>query len=798
MRPRAAERPHYDVPVEDSRLRSLRSAVVAEVLAGERPARELPRHYSDGADAFCRQAFREAVPGAQPRGFALVAVGSYGRRELCPGSDLDLLLLHDRRREVAQVADRIWYRVWDSGVRLDHSVRTPRGALSVARADLRAALALLDGRLVCGDKELAGGLLVAVQELVVAHRRRYVPAVLEAMRDRHERFGELPYLLEPDLKESAGGLRDLGVVRLLALTLPGTLVSTNRPAVLDGGHDLLLATRAALHARTGNRSDRLVLQEQDEVASLLGHRDADGLAAALAAAGREIMGTCEDAGRRAASALAGPAARGGGREVLVDHDVVLRDGEIALAHTADLSSDPAAVLRVAAAAARHTAPIAPSTLERMATERPPLGHRWPPAVRDAFVSLLQYGSAATPVLEMLDRMGLLEWLVPEWALVRHRPQRNAYHRYTVDRHLLETAAQAARLVREVERPDLLLFAALLHDIGKGQPGDHSESGEVIAGEVARRIGLPARDSSVLRRVVKRHLLLADTATRRDGNDPETIEQVAEAVGDRLTLDLLAQLTVADSLATGPTAWGQWKARLVATLVENVRAYLEGQPAEPPAQRPPNPDLIELVAAGHTPVLVSVGASERDGPLAFDEITVVAPDRTGLFALAAGVLALHRLDIRSATAYPAGEIAVELFDVEHDPALPVDPQQMEADLRDALAGNLAITPRLQALEAAYSRHRRPAAAAEPEVRVLVRERALDNAAVLEVRAPDSRGLLHRLALCLASAGLDVVSARIATLGHEVVDSFWVREQDGSLPLPDRLDAVKPALARAARP
>ncbi|HLI43930.1 MAG TPA: [protein-PII] uridylyltransferase [Acidimicrobiales bacterium] len=781
--------------MEDSRLRSLRSAVVAELLAGQLRATELPRHYSDGADAFCRRAFRDAVPEPEPRGFALVAVGGYGRRELCPGSDLDLLLLHDRRREVAQVADRIWYRVWDSGVRLDHSVRTPREALAVARTDLRAALALLDGRVVCGDEELASGLLAAVNELVVAHRRRYVPAVLEAMRDRHERFGELPYLLEPDLKESAGGLRDLGVVRLLALALPGTLVSTNRPAVLESAHGLLLAARAALHARTGNRSDRLVLQEQDEVASLLGHRDADELAAALAAAGREVMGTCEDARRRAASALAGPAARGGGREVPVDRNVVLRDGEIALAHAADLSSDPAAVLRVAAAAACHTAPIAPSTLERMAAERPPLGSRWPPAVRDAFVSLLEYGSAATPVLETLDRVGLLEWLLPEWVQVRHRPQRNAYHRYTVDRHLLETVAQAAQLLREVERPDLLLFAALLHDIGKGRPGDHSESGEVIAGEVARRAGLATRDSAVLRRLVKRHLLLADTATRRDVYDPETIEHVAEAVGDRLTLDLLAQLTVADSLATGPTAWGRWKARLVTALVENVRAYLEGQPAEPPAAPRPSPELLELAAAGGTAVAVSVD-TERDRARELDEITVVGPDRTGLFALVAGVLALHRLDIRSATAYPAGEVAVELFEVEHDPALQVDPLQIEADLRDALAGRLAVTPRLQAIEAAYSRHRRPAAATEPEVRVLVGERALDNAAVLEVRAPDSRGLLHRLALCLAAAGLDVVAARIATLGHEVVDSFYVREQDGSLPLPDRLESLRPALARAA--
>ncbi|MGO9198279.1 MAG: [protein-PII] uridylyltransferase [Acidimicrobiales bacterium] len=777
-----------------SPLRTERESLSGAVLRGELAPLDLPPRYSEAADDYLAGLFERAT-SSRPSGYALVAVGGYGRRELCPGSDLDVVLLHDKRRDVKQVADAIWYQVWDTGVRLDHSVRTPREMLAVAGQDLRAILGLLDGRVISGDRPFAEGVLAKIAEIWRAHHRKWLPQLAAATRERHSSFGELPYLLEPDLKESAGGLRDLEAMSLTARALP-SLAEVIRPPSLDGDHDLLLAARVALQARTGDRSDRLRLQEQDEVAATLGYADADRFAAGLAEAGREVMWASEDGWRRIDSVLRGPARRSASRETEVDRQIVLRDGEIALGPAAEPAGDPTLVLRAAAEAARHEVPIAVSSLDRLERERPELTSPWPEGMRDALVSLLEYGRAATPVIETLDRRRLFEWLLPEWRFVRHRPQRNAYHRFTVDRHLLEAVAEAASLLRNVERPDLLLIGALLHDIGKGRPGDHSEVGRELAGGIARRMGYHSRDVAVIERLVKRHLLLADTATRRDLDDPETTELVAEAVGDRLTLELLAALTEADSIATGPAAWGGWKAALVFELVENVRALFEGRPVDSSTTRQVSPQVATLVANGELAV-------EVEG----STVTVVAPDRPGLFALVAGTLAMHSLDIRRASAlglagnmqeHERPAMAVEVFEVDRDPERPIDKARLLADLESALSGTLPIEAHLRTIEEAYARYRRPASARSPEVVVLIDESASSGAAVVEVRAHDSHGLLHRLASVLAEAGLDVVSARIATLGHEVVDSFYVREQQsGARPASQRLEQLRPALVAAAQ-
>ncbi|MGO8877527.1 MAG: [protein-PII] uridylyltransferase [Acidimicrobiales bacterium] len=770
-------------------LRARRDRLVAAVLDGTLAPAEMPARYAAVVDTWLAGVFAEVV-GARGGGFALVAVGGYGRGELCPGSDLDVTLLHERRRNVRDVADRVWYSIWDSGVRLDHSVRTPKEAMAVARDDQRALLGLLDGRLVAGDEALAAGLLGDVAAWWHAHARQLLPALARAGRERHARFGEVAFLLEPDLKESAGGLRDLDALALAARALPA-LAPVLLPESLLAHRRLLLATRVALHARTGSSSDRLVLQEQDEIAPLLGYGDADDLMAGVAAAGREVMWTASDGWRRTDSYLAGPLGRSGGRDAPVGDGVVLRDGEVAVSSDAGGLADASLLVRVAVAAAEYGVPIATSALARLVGSAPRAPEPWDPELRQSFVSLLEYGAAATPVLEVLDQHRLLEGLLPEWLEVRHRPQRNAYHRFTVDRHLLEAAAQAALLIRAVRRPDLLLVGALLHDIGKGQGGDHSEVGQAIAGEIACRMGFRHDEVEVIARLVRHHLLLADTATRRDLDDPATIDLVASAVKDRLTLELLAALTEADSIATGVTAWSPWKAELVAELVARTDARLAGAalPERTPANVP-TPGQLALAAEGGLRVSI-------DG----DTLTVVAEDRPGLLSLVAGTLALHRLDIRSAVAMDdGGTMAIEVFDIARNrPGEAVDADRLDADLERALAGELLLSARLSELEKAYARGRRPAAARPPEVRVLVDDAASAEATVLEVRAPDSRSLLHRLTRVLADSGLDVMSARMSTIGHEVVDAFYVRRPaTAERPSPEQLRDVVAKLAEAAAP
>jgi [protein-PII] uridylyltransferase len=701
---------------------------------------------------------------------ALVAVGGYGRRELLPRSDLDVLLLHGGRDNIAGIADRIWYPVWDSGAELDHAVRTVPQARRVARTDLKVALGLLSARHVAGDPDLTERLRAGALEDWRAAAPARLAELHEAHDERTRTSGELAFLLEPDLKEARGGLRDVHAIQAVAAAwvapAPGPKVRTAYEQILDARH--------ALHEVTGRRLDRLVLEEQDEVARALGLLDGDVLLRMLAGAARTIAYAVDHAFRQADRLPGRPGAgnwqgrrlrrRQAERRPLAD-GVVEQDGEVVLARAADPAGDPPLVLRAAAAAAQAGLPLAPRTLDRL-TECPPLPVPWPAAARDAMLSLLGAGHAAVGVWEALDTEGLVTALIPDWERVRNRPQRNPLHTYTVDRHLAEAAARAAALTREVARPDLLLLAALLHDMGKGWPGDHSVTGEVVARDVVRRMGLPAPDADLVAAAVRLHLLLPMVATRRDLDDPVTVKQVAAAVRTRVLLELLHALAIADGLATGPAAWNDWKATLVADLVRRVEAVLDGEPTPRPA--PLREDQLALAAEG--------------GPAATvrgSEVTVVAPDRPGLLWRAAGVLASHRLAVRSANATSVGSTAVSVFDVEPEFGDPPDATLVAADLRRMLQGRLDVENRLDR----RARALRPRAVTIPAPRVSLVDDASDTATVVEVRAHDAPGLLWRVGRALGECGLDVRAARVETLGAEAVDVFYVTDGDGK-PLGDR--------------
>ena len=686
---------------------------------------------------------------------ALVAVGGYGRKELLPRSDLDVLLLHSGRDDIAGIADRIWYPVWDSGAELDHAVRTVPQARRVARADLKVALGLLSARHVAGDPDLTERLRAGALE----DWRSAAPARLAELHAAHDErtrtSGELAFLLEPDLKEARGGLRDVHAIQAVAAAwvapAPGPKVRTAYEQILDARH--------ALHEVTGRRLDRLVLEEQDEVARALGLLDGDVLLRMLAGAARTVAYAVDHAFRQADRVRGRRLRRRRAERRPLADGVVEQDGEVVLARAADPASDPTLVLRAAAAAAQAGLPLAPRTLDRL-TECPPLPVPWPAAARDSLLALLGAGPAAVSVWEALDTEGLVTALIPDWERVRNRPQRNPLHTFTVDRHLAEAAAHAAALTREVARPDLLLLAALLHDIGKGWPGDHSVTGEVVARDVGRRLGLAAPDTELVAAAVRLHLLLPMVATRRDLDDPVTVKQVATAVRSRVLLELLQALAISDGLATGPAAWNDWKATLVADLVRRVAAVLDGEPMPGPA--PLRDDQLALAADG------APAATVRGS-----EVTVVAPDRPGLLWRAAGVLASHRLAVRSANATSVDNIAVTVFDVEPEYGDPPDATLVAADLRRMLQGRLDVEDRLDR----RARASRPRGASVPAPKVTLVDDASDTATVVEVRAHDAPGLLWRVGRALGDCGLDVRAARVETLGAEVVDVFYVTDSDG---------------------
>jgi [protein-PII] uridylyltransferase len=696
-----------------------------------------------------------ALLGAEP-GVALVAVGGYGRRELLPGSDLDVLLLHDGRKGIAAMADRIWYPIWDSGTRLDHAVRTTGEARKVARKDLKVALGLLYARHVAGDPDLTSALRAGALEDWRASAGTRLAELQGLHVERAERSGELAFLLEPDLKEARGGLRDVHAIQAIAAAWvapgPGPRVRAAYESIMDARH--------ALHEITGRPTDRLVLQEQDEVARVLGLLDADALMRHLAGAGRAVAYSVDQAFRQAQRSRGGRRRGKAPRRPVAD-GLVEQDGEVVLARAADPATDPALPLRAAAAAAQAGLALAPRTLARLA-DCPPLPVPWPPEARDALVALLGAGPATVPVWEALDQEGLVASLLPDWERVRNRPQRNPLHTYTVDRHLVETAVRSAVLTRDVARPDLLLLSALLHDIGKGWPGDHRITGEVVARDVARRVGLGPSDAELVAGAVRHHLLLPQTATRRDLDDPVTVSQVAAVVGGRPLLGLLHALAIADGLATGPAAWNDWKEGLVGDLVRRVESRLAGEP--PPEPLPLRPDQAALADEG--------GPAAR---VTGSEVTIVAPDRPGLLWQAAGVLASHRLAVRSANATSHGTMAVAAFTVAPEFGDPPDAELVSSDLRRALSGRLDVAERLERRMRAYRESPVPVPVAPPKVTLL--DDASRTATVVEVRAHDAPGLLWRIGRALGDCGLDVRAARVETLGAEAVDVFYVVDTSG---------------------
>jgi len=711
-------------------------------------------------DVWLAGLFRAAEP---PPGVALFSLGGLGRRECAPHSDLDLVLLHTGVADVGSVAERIWYPVWDAGLTLDHSVRTHDEALQVAREDTKAGLGLLDVRHLAGDPELTRKLREATLTQWRSLARVHLPVLRELTTQRWRAQGELAFLLDGDLKEARGGLRDVRVLRGVAYA---QVADAWRPQV-RAAYTRLLDVRDGLHLVAGRRRDRLFVQDLDDVAGLVGLAGPEALRRRIADDARTIAYAVDDALRAAERWVA--AQRHGGRRTgpvvraPVAPDVVAQDGEVVLARNAvGPIVDPTLSLRVAAAAARHGLRIAPGTLEWLARHCPPLPRPWPESALSAFAQLLGTGPALVSTWEACDRFGLITAWLPEWGRIRSAPQHNPVHRFTLDRHLIEAVAAAARYARDVARPDLLFIGALLHDIGKGLPGDHSVVGVEVATQIAEAIGLPAEDVRAIGRLVRWHLLLPEVATRRDLGDPQTVRHVAETVGDVETLELLHALSRADAVATGPAAWSAWKERLVADLVVRVRAALvTGTVAPPPVSSVRYSPLVN----GPLPAI----------EIAPDRVTVAAADRLGLLAAVAGCLTLHRLDVVSAdtaTVSVNGQpVAVVSCRVQARDASGPDRTRLTNDLTRALAGELDIDSAL----AARVRSSRPRGGTEreaPPPRVVWAVDGATDATILELRAADDAGLLYRVAHALELAGANVRAARISTLGSDVVDAFYL--------------------------
>jgi [protein-PII] uridylyltransferase len=752
------------------------------------------RERSNESDRFLSQLFQEALrahfESDTGKEIALAAVGGYGRGELSPGSDLDILILHNGKiaeEKLKAVVNDLLYPLWDRNS-VDHSVRTRSQTRDAAASDLRVATGLLDIRLIAGNANLVSAVQADSLEYWRRDAQRNLPELKKTLAARHDRAGELAYLLEPDLKEARGGLRDVQALRAMAAS--GAVgVPLEK---ISWAESTLSNVREALHTASGRGKDRLLFQEQDKVAKILNYKDADAMMGEVARAARSVVYLLDYTWH----ALEHKGNDGFGRfirkprVVNVAKNVSALNREIVIDQVTSLDEDPVVGLRAAATAAQLGLPMSLDSCSDLALAlnngQGVMPNPWPREARELLITLIGAGEAMVGIFETLDQEEILFHWIPEWRTVRSLPQRNALHRHTVDRHMVETAVHASKLTRKVHRPDLLLFAALFHDIGKGAEEDHSERGVRLIEPIARRIGFEEKDIETLKILVRHHLLLSSTATRRDLDDPATIQSVVALIPDANTLELLHALSIADGEATGSAGWSDWKATLVADLVSRARSAIAGIEV---AQQPIlTEEQIELAAKGELRVNLENHASGY-------AVEVISPDKPGLLSIVAGVFNISRLDVKSARTKTIGSSAVMYWIVTPEPHAPEITQvRLHQLIADALIDSTDVEERILARAKAYASIP-TIPVPDPEVEIFTD--AATDATVIEVRSHDRPGLLFRIGSAITQSKIDIRSAIVTTLGAEAIDTLYVTELTGGALTPERANEVASHLKRALK-
>ncbi|GAB2753661.1 [protein-PII] uridylyltransferase [Nocardioides salsibiostraticola] len=701
----------------------------------------------------CASAYQAS--GGIDVGAALVAVGGYGRGELAPFSDLDVVLVCDDGVEVRELAEKVWYPLWDSGSTIDHSVRTFSQMIAAAEDDVRVASGLLDIRHVAGDPNLT----LRLRATMLAQWRRgaknRLPDLQTMVRARHARAGELAHLSIPDLKEATGGLRDATVLNALVATwlidVPHADLERSRQALLD--------VRDLVHGIAGRATDRITPEMWSDLAPGLGLEDDRAAQVYVRGIARRITHLSRLAWRRVDDLLRRPTSATAPRrpqlEPLAD-GVALSQGEVVLDRRARPANDPVLLLRAATAAAEKDALLAPATAARLVRECGELPNPWPTEARQLLVRLLASGRGLLGVWETLEETGALNLILPEWERIHLVPHASVIHRFTVARHVVETCMEASGLIRTVARPDVLMISALLHDIGKGGLVEHSIAGEPIARTIATRMGFEQPSVDLIALLVRWHLLLAQTATTRDPDDPATVETITSRLGTPEAVSLLIALTEADAKATSPKAWSSWRSGLIRDLGRRAHATLDSG-TDWPAIRTEDQPIPEL-----EPGAVSI---EVEPVVGGARVTTIAVDRVGLLANLAAMFALQRTPVRAARIWSQGEHAVAVWEIAEEV---VDPAILRTRYAAIVDGRLDPTARLQ-----------PADSSALAPSVVVQPEASEQSTVLEVRAADRPGVVYLVCAALASLGIAVRSAHLDTLGPQAVDVFYLQEDSAGV-------------------
>ncbi|MGH7067667.1 MAG: [protein-PII] uridylyltransferase [Acetobacteraceae bacterium] len=807
-----------------------------------------------------------ARSGAEPdQPLALVATGGFGRGELAPSSDIDLLFLSEQEPTgpIRQVVEFLLYLLWDLGLKVGHATRSLADCLGVAMTDLSVRTALLDARLLEGDAALFARFAARFRsECIEGALSAFLAGKAAERAARHQRYGESPFMVEPNIKEGRGGLRDLQILYWMAkaaFNVPDISALATTPAAegilsaieerrFHRSLEFLWSVRLHLHYVTGRAEERLTFDLQPVVGARMGytrHGRQNGVERFM----RHYFLTARDVTRLTRviepavvrAALGPPAVAGGAEDAQLAADgFMLEEGKLALRPKTDLAHTPLLMLRLLQVARDRSLELHPLALRALIrNERNAIGLRGDQRAAAILLDLLAGRDArhhrpdGARWLTIMNEAGILGRLLPDWANIIGQMQFDTYHVFTVDEHTIE----AIRILNTLERGDLseitpvasslmdqlqsrraLYVAMLLHDIAKGRGGDHSEIGARIALGVGSTLGLSVEETEMVSWLVLHHLLLSQTAFKRDIDDPKTILDLADTVQSPERLRLLLILTVADMRAVSPKVWNGWKATLLRELYLRVAEVLAGGLATTErdtrvarARRAtaalltdwPEAEVQRFLALGYPGYWLAFDpathvrharmireAEGRGAPLtvesvvlpsrAVTEVTVYTADHAGLFSRIAGALAVAGASIVDARIHTMTDgMALDTFWIQDAAGGAFDAPHRLARLsvliEQALSGRLKIAAEIRKVTNALLGRRMRAI--HVPARVVIDNHASNTHTVIEVNGRDRPGLLHDMTAAISAEGLSIASAHISTYGVRAVDVFYVKDMFG---------------------
>ncbi len=809
----------------------------------------------------------------EPETLSVAATGGYGRGTLAPFSDIDLLFLTPNKPapHTLQVVEYMLYFLWDLGLKVGHATRSVEECLSEAAGDTTIRTSLLDARHLAGDEPLFDHF---------HHRFRtaceqdgagdFIHAKQAERIARHKRFGDSPFVVEPNIKEGRGGLRDLQTLYWIARYVFGTqtmgelaevggILSEAEAKHARRSWEFLWTVRFHLHYVAGRAEERLTFDLQPVVGARMGytrHGRQDGAERFM----RHYFLTARDVVRLTRvlepailrAALGPPAIAAETDRTLVAAGFVLADGKLLPIQGRDFDAEPIQMLRILKVARDRGLSLHPLAIRSLVrNERAAVRLRGEPEAARLFMSLL-CGRDSANWLGVLNESGVLSRLLPDWARIVGQMQFDTYHVFTVDEHtieairvlnmlergeLAEIAPVASGLVAHIQSRRALYLAMLLHDIAKGRGGDHSALGAEIALQVGPELGLSAEETETVSWLVLHHLLLSETAFKRDIDDPKTILDLTDTIQSPERLRLLLVLTVADMRAVSPKVWNGWKATLLRELYSRVAEVLEGalstterdvrvarakEAAASLLADWPAAEIERFASLGYPGYWLSFDpetharharlmreAEQRGAPLTVDtqplparavtEVTVYCADHAGLFSKISGALAVAGASIVDARIHTmTNGMALDTFWIQDAAGGAFDAPhrlaRLSALIEQALSGRLRLETEIHRVSKLLLGRRLHAIHVPP--RVVIDNHASHTHTVIEVNGRDRPGLLHDVTAAISEQGLQIASAHVTTYGVRAVDVFYVKDVFGLKVENERkLQQLREALLRA---